>query len=955
MLNIGSMHGFEISRSRESAELNGTLREMTHIKTGARLCWLDNGQANKLFAIAFTSLPGDDTGVFHILEHSVLCGSEKYPVKEPFVELLKSSLNTFLNAMTCPDKTVYPVSSRNRQDYLNLVSVYLDAVFAPRFLKDESIFLQEGWRIDEEDGSLCCKGVVYNEMKGALSDELGLVSRRFASLLFPDTAYGCNSGGSPAAIRSLSYERFIQVYRDTYHPSNACVYLDGSVPLEETLALLDEYFSRYDRRDDLPVFRMQEPVTVEATDYYELREGEDTRDRGMLTFGKIICDWRSRHRAQAVRVLGDALAGNNEAPLKKALLETGLARNISFSARTTGLQPYVMIHIKGVRDGADGEIMQLLRAEAERLLENGIDRETLHAVINRMEFQFREPDEPQGLYRCTEVLNGWQYGGDPLDSLVYDPLFASLRAMVDAGEYERLLRDILVDEDGRAVLHMRPSAGLGEELRRAEEDELAAIYSGWSAVERERNRRVNARLKEWQQTPDSPEAIASIPVLRLSEIDSSVEWMDTEAAQVGGITLLYHPAATQRIVYANAFFSLTDYTLEELGCIALMPRLLGRLPTRTHSALELERLLKTCTGRMDFSLMPLAMKDDVEGTRPCLIVSFSALRENLDRAMDLMVDILKNTCWDRERIRLITDQLNLNRSRLGACGGHILGMLSATAPYSATAAVMEATGGSAHYRWLHSLAEDFDAQIEGFISLAERVQKDSICKSRLTLGITASQPCSIDRLTDLLPEGIAAAPTASYSLALPRRIGMRIPAQISYAAQGYHLSRLGLKYSGSMKVAEKILSLNYFWNEIRAKGGAYGASFTISTSGDIYTYSYRDPSPAASLLANGGAADYLAGFCAGDESLERYIISTIAGDEPLRSPDVSGRNADIFWLTGYGMEDVMRSRSQMLHTGRKELLEMVGMLRAFAENGTVCVVGHQSALNECGDMTLMDM
>jgi len=365
MLNISSIHGFEINRSREVTELNGTLYEMVHTQTGARLCWLDNGQANKLFGIAFTSLPSDDTGVFHILEHSVLCGSEKYPVKEPFVELLKSSLNTFLNAMTYPEKTVYPVSSRNRQDYLNLVSVYLDAVFAPRFLHDKSIFLQEGWRIEEEDGKPCYKGVVYNEMKGALSDELGLISRKFTSLLFPDTPYGFNSGGSPTAVRKLTYEQFIDTYRETYHPSNAFVYLDGSVPLEETLALLDEYFSRYEKKDTLPAFTMQQPKSVETTDFFEIKEGELVEDKGSLSFGKIICDWKNRYKAQAVRVLGDALTSNNESPLKKALLDSGLAKNITFSSRTTGLQPYVMIYIKGVKDGASDSIMKLLHDEAE--------------------------------------------------------------------------------------------------------------------------------------------------------------------------------------------------------------------------------------------------------------------------------------------------------------------------------------------------------------------------------------------------------------------------------------------------------------------------------------------------------------------------------------------------------------------------------------------------------------
>lgn len=956
MLNVSSiMHGFKISRSRKVAELNGTLYEMVHLKTGARLCWLDNAQINKLFGIAFTSLPSDDTGVFHILEHSVLCGSEKYPVKEPFVELLKSSLNTFLNAMTYPDKTVYPVSSRNRQDYLNLVSVYLDAVFAPRFLKDKSIFLQEGWRIDEEDGKPCYKGVVYNEMKGALSDELGLISRRFASLLFPDTAYGFNSGGSPEAIRTLSYDKFIEAYLDTYHPSNAYVYLDGSVPIEETLELLNEYFSRYDKREELPVFTLQEPTAVEAKDYFEIKEDESPEDKGSLTFGKILCDWKDRCKPLAVRVLGDVLTSSNESPLKKALLDSGLAKNITVSSRITGLQPYVMIYIKGVKDGASASVMKLLRDEAERLLESGLDRDTLCAVINRMEFKLREPEEPQGLYRCTEILNGWQYGGDPLDSLAYDPLFASLRSMVDTGAYEELLHDLLVDEAGRAVLYMEPSESLGEESRRAEEREVQAICDGWSVQERERNQQDNAHLKEWQQTPDRPEAIASIPVLKLSEVDSSVEWMDTVEEHIDGVTVLYHNAPTQNIVYANAFFSLTDYSLEALTQIALMSKLFGKLPTKSHSALELERLLKTYTGKMEFTLLPLSLKDNLETARPCMLASFSALRENLDTAIALMLDILKNTCWDKARINRIVQQMDLNLSRIGILGGHIVGMFSAMASYSAAAAVTEATSGGTYYRWMHDFAANFDAQIDSFISLAERLQSNTICKKRLALGITASEPCAVDGLAEFLPAGSTVPSTTSYGIEMPRRIGMRIPAQINYAVQGYHLKEVGMKYRGSMKVAEKILSLNYFWNEIRAKGGAYGTSFSIGSNGDIYTYTYRDPSPANSLIVNGGAADYLAGFCAGNESLERYIISTVAEDEPLRSPDSNGQLADISYLTQYTKEEAVWNRNEMLLATREDLLAVVDALKAFAEKGTICIVGHQSAIEECGDMTPMDI
>ncbi|MBQ2699917.1 MAG: insulinase family protein, partial [Clostridia bacterium] len=422
-------HGFKVTGIRPCAEVSGTAVEWVHEKTGAEVFWLDNGDQNKLFAITFTTLPQDDSGVFHMIEHSVLCGSEKYPVKEPFVELLKSSMQTFQNAMTYPDKTVYPVASRNEQDFMNLVSVYLDAVFAPRMVTEENVFCQEGWHLEETEGKLTCKGVVYNEMKGAMSEEGSLISRKLNSLLYPDTSYGFNSGGSPEAIRRLSYQQFVETYRRYYHPSNARVYLDGSVPVEKTLKLLGEYFDRYEKLETLPVIAAQQPVKREAVQYYDFPQGEDTANKGRLTLGKIIGRWDERVKKNAARLVGHLLTDTNDSPLKKALLDRGLAKNITISVQTATYQPYVNIHLKDLKDGAREEAVACIRQTLEGVLDKGLDEEDLLAEIDRMEFNLREPDEPQGLYRCIQALSGWLYGGDPLDCICVDETLAQLRRL----------------------------------------------------------------------------------------------------------------------------------------------------------------------------------------------------------------------------------------------------------------------------------------------------------------------------------------------------------------------------------------------------------------------------------------------------------------------------------------------------------------------------------------------
>ena len=584
MLHEGTvLHGFETVRVRRSEELGGTVYEMIHLATDAKLCWLDNGALNKLFAIGFTSLPCDDTGVFHILEHSVLCGSEKYPVKEPFVELKKNSLHTFLNAMTAPDKTIYPISSRNEQDYLNLVSVYLDAVFAPRLLTEKNIFLQEGWHLEETNGALSCKGVVYNEMKGALSDEASLMNRRFAALLFPDSIYRHNSGGTPASIRRLTYEQFIASYKKTYHPSNSFVYLDGSVPIEATLEKLNDYFTRYERLTDLPVHTMQTPVCARAEQPFELKAGESPENKSSLCLGKIIGTWRDRVKVQAVGVLSDVLCGGNESPLRKAVIDSGLAVNLSFTVRSDGLQPYAMICVKHVKDGQDEAVRTLIREKVTELVERGLDSELLDAVINRLEFTHRETAEPQALYRMFGMSN-YPLGGDPLDMLCWNDVFAELRGMIGTGKYEALLREVLLSDDGLVVLKMIPSATLGEELRREEESDLRALGDGMTASERTALQEQNEALLRWQQTPDTPENLAKVPLLPLSAVSDEPEWTDTEVQEIDGAKVLFHRVSSGNIVYANAYFDLSDLELEDLSALSLAVKMLGKLPTRRRSA-----------------------------------------------------------------------------------------------------------------------------------------------------------------------------------------------------------------------------------------------------------------------------------------------------------------------------------------------------------------------------------
>ncbi|MBP3721307.1 MAG: insulinase family protein, partial [Clostridia bacterium] len=424
-------YGFRVTRIRSSEELGGDLSEMEHEKTGARLSWLSNGLENKTFSVAFRTLPEDNTGVFHILEHSVLCGSEKYPVREPFVELLKGSMNTFLNAMTFPDMTMYPVASRNNRDLLNLTEVYLDAVFRPRMMTDERIFRQEGWHIEpDESGKYIYKGVVFNEMKGAMSDVGDVGERELSRVLFPDTGYGFNSGGDPEAIPTLTWEKYRQTYLRHYHPSNAWIYLDGDVPMDEMLPLIASYLDTYEREEDLPAFTLQTPVSARREIAYELGQEEDAENRGHLYLARIFGSWRDKTRNMAASVIGDVLTGTNDAPLKRLILEKQLAQNISLSVDDSALQSVVGIHAENVTDGREEELLETVAAFADRLEKEGLDPEAVEASLNRFAFSLKEEDEPQGIERAVRVMSSWLYDGDPLFALENDAQLSELREML---------------------------------------------------------------------------------------------------------------------------------------------------------------------------------------------------------------------------------------------------------------------------------------------------------------------------------------------------------------------------------------------------------------------------------------------------------------------------------------------------------------------------------------------
>ncbi len=947
--------GFVVTRVRENESLGGAFVEMTHEKSGAQLCFTDNGEDNKLFCIGFKTLPTDSTGVFHILEHSVLCGSEKYPVREPFVELLKSSMKTFLNAMTYPDKTIYPISSRNTADFMNLTSVYLDAVFAPAILKDKNIFYQEGHHTELDGDTPSYKGVVFNEMKGAMSGVDDNIEMGINSLLFPNNCYRFNSGGAPEEIPDLTYEKFIETYKKHYHPSNARIYLDGDIPLCETLTLIDSYLSRYDA---VPMsFDISAAVSARAekTEHFEVAEGEDGEDKAILTVGKLLCGFEDKRKLLAAKVLCNALADSNEAPLCRALLSSGLGEDLSLYVSDGIAQVSVILQVRNMNDADSGKVIDLVRNTARSLIERGLDRDALRAAINRIAFRLRQTPEPQGLYRASAAYDSWMYGGDPLLYLDNEKEADALRAMLDGDGYEKLLAEMLLD-DNVAILHMLPSTTLGDEKREREAARLAKEVGAMSEDKKAALRRANEELALWQKTPDTAEQLATLPTLPLSQIGEMPEITATVESEISGVKLLYHPVKTSGITYISLYFSLCDLTLDKLSAAALLPALFGELPTKNYSVAAIQQQIKTYIGAVSYDLGVHNRDGETARCTPCLTVRASVLDENVPRALELIEEVLLRTdLRSTDAIREIVLQEDEYAKQEAIMSGHSLAASAVGAHFSARGAVNEAIRGFSSIRYLRKLAKNFEREIGALCDLLCRVQADSLCRARLTASVTSSEPQDVCAIVNALPEGTPLADGAEYKTELPYKMGICVPAGISFAARGYHLDKMGLRAGGERAVADKILSLDYLWNEVRVQGGAYGVGMQTGRDGVMLCYSYRDPSPLRTLGVFGKMADYLDAFCNSGEAVDKYVISAVSSTEPLVTPAARGHGADERYFLGIGKEELARRRAEMVSTNIDSLRAAAPSLRAMRDEGAVCVVGFADALKGCDGLEIIEL
>lgn len=942
-INTGTViSGFTVTNIRELPENEGRLVEMIHKESGAGLCWIDNGINNKLFSVAFRTLPENDTGVFHILEHSVLCGSAKYPVKDPFLDLLKGSVQTFLNAMTYPDKTLYPVSSRSEQDYLNLTSVYLDAVFAPRLLTEKNIFMQEGWHIEkDENGSPLYNGVVFNEMKGAFSDVDDLIETELCRLMFPDTPYGKVSGGDPVSIPDLTYEQFCDTWRRFYHPSNALFFLDGAVPLEKTLDMINGYLSDCGDAPAVPDFTAQKPVSRTNTVKYPINEEEKDEDRTHFVMSKLTGMYSDKLEIFASDVLADYLTNNNESPLSKALLEAGLGQDVVALSTSGVYQTYFSVTVRNLRDSAAEEAKELIFATVDRLLSEGLDKEMLLSFISHLEFEFRLTYEPSGLVRCGRVFDSWLYGGDPMLFLDNTDVFAKLREMVENGGFEELLRR-LFDREDLCFLTMQPDTGLSRQQADEEAAGVKARVDAMSEAQLLQTEKESAALLEWQQTPDTDEARGTIPMLTLDELGKEPEKIETEILEENGVKVVHYIVQSSGITHFMLLFDLGQIDKKTLTQLRILPVLLSDLPTKRHSLPELQKLIKAHIGLLSFPIAIFDIKDDDDHCRPMLTVNCSVLDAEVGNAIEIITEILTETDFSRTDLikSLLLQKQDSDRQRC-IVSGHSQGITETAAHYSAAGAAKEYYEGVSAMKELHRILDNYDAEAETLISTLQDVLDRTVCMKRLTVSATTDNYNGIVRFLRFR-EGEAVEPLAEYTTDISKKIGISVPSGVSYAVQSTSLPGV----NGSMIVASQIMTLDCLWNIVRVQGGAYGSGLKTSIDRKIACYSYRDPSPARTLDVYKQLAGHLEKWCESGESLDKYIISTVSAIDPLLSPKNIGSREISYYFSGRTFDDIAELRRQMILADREAILGFCDSLRKLGEEGAVCVTGSPDALAE---------
>ena len=961
-METGKMYsGFRVRKSEFVKEVNSTAYLMEHVFSGARLLYLGNKDDNKVFSIGFRTPPCDDTGVAHILEHSVLCGSRKYHLKEPFVELVKGSLNTFLNAMTYPDKTVYPVASRNDKDFHNLMDVYLDAVFYPLIYDNPFTLKQEGWHYELEDAAdpLQYNGVVYNEMKGVYSSPDAYLEYYGKKILFPDTTYRFESGGLPSAIPELTQEDFIQFHKTYYSPENSYIYLYGDMDIAETLAHLDSYLKEFPKTGQVhSEILLQQPLpkTAEFEGTYPVPDGAPTEAMTFHEVQIVAGDMRDQKTIMALRLLENVLLESEGAPLRRALLDAGVSKDISGSVSTSMLQNIFSIRASGSEPDQKDAFVKALYHNLQKISMERIDKELLEASLNSAEFKLREADfgaYPKGLIYGLSVMDSWIYDLDPLDSLKYEQMLKDLRAAVKTNYFETLIETNLLDNTHRVILTLEPEQGKEEREQGELAEKLAAVKETMPPGELKRYAEECAELHARQAAPDTEEALAAIPLLDRKDIRRKTEFLSVAKEQVDGGTLLYQALPTNKITYLNWYFDMTGISPELLPYCNLLSDVLGKMNTDEYSYAELAKYTDMYTGGIAFQMEALSKESDCNSYTLKFSLAAKCLTAKLPELFKILKAMTLHTQFeDRNRLKELVDQIKTDWDNTFFAKGQSVAIVRLASYFSSKSRVTEQDYYS-YYQFIKQLAANFEAEADTTVARLEQLLPVFFTKKQYLLSYSCDEADreSVRQMaltfTESLSDASRFAGKEAKPLPLPEKNEAIItPGKVQYVLVGGDYHKHGYAYSGSMLVLATMLRYEYLWTKIRVQGGAYGANAVFDRNGVMYFSTYRDPQLKYSLEAFRALPEWLDKLELTDREMTKYVIGTMSGiDVPLTNSMKVSRAA-LQALLQVSDEDRQKIRDEILDVTLPDIKALSKMIRDVLADNYICVVGGQQAIEE---------
>ena len=957
---IGNVyHGFRLVEDKKINELHSQGLIFMHEKSGAQLFYVGNKDDNKVFSISFRTPPADSTGVPHIIEHSVLCGSRKFPLKEPFVELVKGSLNTFLNAMTFPDKTMYPVASRNDKDFRNLMDVYLDAVFYPNIYQSPETLMQEGWHyeIETPEAELTYKGVVYNEMKGAFSSADAILEQKILKTLFPETTYGHESGGDPEFIPQLTQEQFLDFHRTYYHPSNSYIYLYGDMDLMDTLKFLDEaYLTSFTRISVETAIPLQAPFSKTAREVYDYPVSltEKTADKTFFSLNFVVGQATNPETILAFQVLEHMLLESPAAPLRKALIEAGIGKDVFGNFQEGMRQPVLTIAVSGSNPDREDAFVKVVYQTLQQLTTAGIDKKLIEASINLLEFRLREANygtNPKGLIYNINCMESWLYGESPFLQLEYEPVLAKIKTALTERYFENIIEQCLMDNTHRALVILKPRPGMTDQIDSQVREALAAYKATLTPAEIDVLIKQTRDLKRRQEAPDSPENLATIPLLDRADIKKEAEKIVLDVRQEGETTILFSPLFTNKIAYLSFYFDASVIPAEQIPYMYLLSDILGKISTEKYAYGDLANEVNIHSGGMGYDAAAYSEGTTDSVYYPKFIVSVKALVEKLPTVMGLLQQILTGSDYrDTKRLQEIVAETKENWSQsLFRLGRNIVA--TRTLAYFSPVGRYNEQAMLTFYQFMVDIEKNFNTRKQEIADNLAAVAKKLFVKSNMLVGLTADEehyPAFQTAFAGLAGSlGSEILPKQDYKLAfLECNEGLMTPGKVQYVAKAANFRNRGYSYRGSMRVLETMLRYDYFWTKIRVQGGAYGGFANFYRNGNMVFGSYRDPNLVESLQVFDQTAEYLRGLQCDEREMTKYIIGTMSKIDTPLTPPMKGERAASSYIRKITQQDIQIERDEILATGIEDIHALVDLVETAMRENYFCVLGNEDKIRQ---------